>query len=717
MAQQANQFKCSRQETPESDGPKVAKPMTLTDIAMTYFFEKPSNQKEAASKKMKIKCKKCSQEVTVQASNFQNFVNHAKKVHKGLWKELADGNELPNLQDTTENQLSIKEGFQKQQHTNLEEKDTDIIQKLVQWIVLDDQPFRVVSVESFRRFCACMYTRSTKIIPKSPHTIRKRVIDLYQENRVRYIMYISNICKFNVDRIQNVLGSINHKLSATTDIWTAPNQDSFMAITVHWIDDSWKLHNILLDFVSVPGIHTGERLAQEFTEVLELWNLRYKILGITLDSASNNAKMTDYLEESGILDIGNHHKCFAHALNLACKEAIKCFDDKIRPLRNIVKKIRYSSKRISQLKAFYHENIQKKDNRDEECDEMVDIFLKPTLDVETRWNSTYDMIERACKIKSYLTPLSEQLDQERSRNTATEVLTDASWKIFLELCKFLKPFKAATIQSNAELTATMSYVIPMYNTLLNILETHTKNYKKKLVKVENLDHELKQAKTTATRKETIRDELKGLLSSEMYQDLLNASEMAFEKLKNYFDTSQDACDVATILDPRLKLEYFGHDEIEESEKQQKMAQAKATLVEHLNVFSTYTGYQSDSSATSDKSSSSMASQKSLELIPTIFSQKKKNNSRDKQLQDYLNSHGITDKKDPNAALSWWKIKEDCFPLIAHLAKQYLAIPATSTPCERIFSTGKQIMGPNRHNLNPETFRMLICLRSWINSGL
>jgi hypothetical protein len=484
-----------------------------------------------------------------------------------------------------------------------------------------------------------------------------------------------------------------------------------MAITVHWIDDTWKLHNILLDFVAVPGSHTGERLAQEFKEVLDLWNLRDKILGITLDSASNNAKMTDYLEESGILDIGNHHKCFAHALNLACKEAIKCFDDKVRPLRNIVKKIRFSSKRISQLKAFYDEQYEE----GLESDEMVDSFLKPTLDVDTRWNSTYDMIERACKIKSYLTPLSVQLDQEKSRNTPTEVLTDASWKLFQELCKFLKPFKVATIQSNAELTATMSYVIPMYNTLLNILENHTKNYTKKFEKVNKLDRELKHPKTTDTRKEIIRDELNELLSSETYQDLINASEMAFEKLKNYFDTSQDACDVATILDPRLKLEYFGHDEIEESDKQQKIAHAKATLVEHLNVFSAYTGYQSDSSATSK--SSSMASHKSLELIPTIFSTKKKNNSKDKQLQEYLNTQGITDKKDPNAALVWWKLKEECFPLIAHLAKQYLAIPATSTPCERIFSSGKQIMGPNRHNLNPETFHMLICLRSWLNSGL
>jgi hypothetical protein len=147
------------------------------------------DQKEAARIKKKIKCKKCSKELTVQASNYQGFVNHAKKVHPGLWKDYVQGNGLH--QDTIElGQPSIKEGFQKQQHNNVEEKDTDVIQKLVEWIVLDDQAFRVVSVESFRRFCASMYTRSAKIIPKSPHTIRKRTVDLYQEHRVRYIYHI-----------------------------------------------------------------------------------------------------------------------------------------------------------------------------------------------------------------------------------------------------------------------------------------------------------------------------------------------------------------------------------------------------------------------------------------------------------------------------------------------------------------------------------------------
>ena len=42
-------------------------------------------------------------------------------------------------------------------------------------------------------------------------------------------------------------------------------------------------------------------------------------------------------------------------------------------------------------------------------------------------------------------------------------------------------------------------------------------------------------------------------------------------------------------------------------------------------------------------------------------------------------------------LDWWKTHQKSFPKVSYLAKRYLCIPATSSPSERVFSTGGNIV--------------------------
>jgi hypothetical protein len=51
---------------------------------------------------------------------------------------------------------------------------------------------------------------------------------------------------------------------------------SFIAITVHWIDDEWKLQQTLLDFVHQPFSHSGKNIAELLYEVLSEFNLLSK---------------------------------------------------------------------------------------------------------------------------------------------------------------------------------------------------------------------------------------------------------------------------------------------------------------------------------------------------------------------------------------------------------------------------------------------------------
>ena len=66
---------------------------------------------------------------------------------------------------------------------------------------------------------------------------------------------------------------------------------------------------------------------------------------------------------------------------------------------------------------------------------------------------------------------------------------------------------------------------------------------------------------------------------------------------------------------------------------------------------------------------------------------------DKELDKYIKEDFRKD--DP---LLWWKEREMLYPLVAKLAKKYLAIPASTAPSERVFSVAKNILQKKRWNL-------------------
>jgi hypothetical protein len=52
-----------------------------------------------------------------------------------------------------------------------------------------------------------------------------------------------------------------------------------------------------------------------------------------------------------------------------------------------------------------------------------------------------------------------------------------------------------------------------------------------------------------------------------------------------------------------------------------------------------------------------------------------------------------------------------------MAKDYLVIPATSAPAERIFSSAADIITQDRASLAAGTVRAIICLKHWYRSGI
>jgi len=53
-----------------------------------------------------------------------------------------------------------------------------------------------------------------------------------------------------------------------------------------------------------------------------------------------------------------------------------------------------------------------------------------------------------------------------------------------------------------------------------------------------------------------------------------------------------------------------------------------------------------------------------------------------------------------------------FPIISQMARDYYAIPATSTPFKRVFSIASNLISKKRTRISSKNVRYVLYLRSW-----
>lgn len=68
-------------------------------------------------------------------------------------------------------------------------------------------------------------------------------------------------------------------------------------------------------------------------------------------------------------------------------------------------------------------------------------------------------------------------------------------------------------------------------------------------------------------------------------------------------------------------------------------------------------------------------------------------------------------------LEWWKMHEKSFKSLAKMARDYLAIQATSVQSERVFSKSSLVIRKHRNRLCDKSVRHLMTLNSWVTCSL
>ncbi|CAG8833740.1 5817_t:CDS:2, partial [Cetraspora pellucida] len=200
-----------------------------------------------------------------------------------------------------------------------------------QWIIKHNRPFFLVEDDGFKLIIS--YLEPEAKVP-SADSIKRHLMNVFEYER---------------GIIQKKLQEVPGGVSLTTDIWTTSTYEkSFMAITIHFLDSSWHMKHLLLDFVHMDGAHTGAAISNSFEECLQSMGVISKLVAITHDNASSNITFlsifSNSVRQNGIQfdDTQQSIRCFGHILNLAMQSLLGHIGNEVEKLRTLIKSIRGS---------------------------------------------------------------------------------------------------------------------------------------------------------------------------------------------------------------------------------------------------------------------------------------------------------------------------------------------------------------------------------------
>lgn len=175
--------------------------------------------------------------------------------------------------------------------------------------------------------------------------------------------------------------------------------------------------------------------------------------------------------------------------------------------------------------------------------------------------------------------------------------------------------------------------------------------------------------------------------------------------------------VAAVLDPRYKLSLYTKITIEEifgQERGELVWEAINTCVHEL--FEEYRKLYAPNEQPIEASDLTPKGGPGGKLKEVIAKRMKMNNgsssSSKSELDKYLTEENEDTERKLNI-LAWWKAHAHRFPILAHLARDVLAMPISTVASESAFSTSGRILDDFRTSLTPFMLEALVCTQDWM----
>jgi hypothetical protein len=374
---------------------------------------------------------------------------------------------------------------------------------------------------------------------------------------------------------------------------------------------------------------------------------------ITLDNALDDASVANSLKTS-LVD-NSRLLCDGELFQMHCCTDIlnSVVKAGLELIDDVVDKIRHG--------IHYITYSRKRENEFYRCAKeicLLDVTMKLRADLVVYWDSTYKMLACALYYKEAL----KHFASKHRTFLSNFHLGDEEWDRVATMEKFIKPLYdiTCTFLSTKHKTAS-SYFLGVYkvNRLLEVTKEQ-ENFMSAMVK------------DMKAKFEKYWSEYSLVLACAAVLDpryKLNLVSYCFKKIYGDVDASQYTDKVVALL-CRLSTEY---------EKLSCFAAVGTGIIEYHASDDLFDNYTPPEQKT--------------------------------ELDWYLESPAMHLNVDLDI-LEFWSGMSKCYPNLANLARDILAIPISTVPSKSVFTMGEKIVSPRRCTLEPDLLEMLISLHDW-----
>ncbi|BBN20791.1 hypothetical protein Mp_zg01480 [Marchantia polymorpha subsp. ruderalis] len=502
---------------------------------------------------------------------------------------------------------------------------------LVAFVMDHQQAFNLVENETFRSLCRRLNPHYS--LP-SRQTLTRSLSDHFERALLQF---------------RSTIDSIKGAIALTQDCWSSRVMRGYMVITVQWIDEEWKLQSVVLEFRYFPPPHNQHTTSDLILSVVKDYNMWSKIKAIISDSGGEMPPAMVIVREnlndqySLRLEDGFHIRCICHVINRAVYDATHFIKKEVQMLRQILKAVRGSVAirvKFSELAVVL--GVSKG---------RVEV---PGLDMETRWNTMFTMIDQSFQYRGVFSALCNS--EEFCDRLANMALSDMDWRV-LKSCKdFLQSAYHCTVAASGRDYISLSLQPLIYKHLLTLCE-------------KTRSGQLDTGFTTPIIKQAATAmELKLL----KYSANLNcqASKMALLLDPRSSNASSETMELKDQLRFILTMDYGLCSEVQPSPT--------------FGVFDLFAG-EGDSAI--------------------------ENVAHTDEVDDFFMLTAKADRRVSDVLL-WWKQHSNRFPTLSLMARDTLMIQGSSVASESAFSESGGFVCPDRSKLSDENIEMMMKLKSW-----